>query len=451
MTLVSGTAGSGKTLLAVQFLVAGIVDGDEPGVFVTFEERPQEIPGTSAPSAGTSKAGRTRDSGRSSTPRLTSPTSWSWPAVRPVVLGRARQHAVEDGAEARRDRLHRVADRPVRQHADRPARAAADRGRAPGPRRHDGDDGRAPRRLRPDLALRLRGVRRRQRHHPAQRPGRREAPADPGGPQAARRRAPQGRAPVHHQVRPRHDRRAPGGPELRLRLLARPTAVRHRRARRHEPRRLPRALADPGLGTDRRRQVAAGHPVPRRRGRAGDRCLLFSFEESREQLVRNAWRGVSTSSMEADGGCGSSRRPRRPRRWRITCCTSRPRSTEFQPDRIAIDSLSALHRVATIEELPRVPDGAQLPHQGQRLVGVDDRDLRRAPTSAAACTCLPSPTRSSSCSTSPTTAASAARSTSSRSAAPTTTRTSAPSRSTARHADRRAAGPRNWNVLPEVL
>ncbi|WP_445149523.1 circadian clock protein KaiC [Baekduia sp. Peel2402] len=43
VTLVSGTAGSGKTLLAVQFLVAGIVDGDEPGVFVTFEERPQEI------------------------------------------------------------------------------------------------------------------------------------------------------------------------------------------------------------------------------------------------------------------------------------------------------------------------------------------------------------------------------------------------------------------------
>jgi circadian clock protein KaiC len=43
VTLVAGTAGSGKTLLAVQFLVAGIVDHDEPGVFVTFEERPREI------------------------------------------------------------------------------------------------------------------------------------------------------------------------------------------------------------------------------------------------------------------------------------------------------------------------------------------------------------------------------------------------------------------------
>jgi circadian clock protein KaiC len=43
VTLVSGTAGSGKTLLAVQFLVAGILDDGEPGVFVTFEERPSEI------------------------------------------------------------------------------------------------------------------------------------------------------------------------------------------------------------------------------------------------------------------------------------------------------------------------------------------------------------------------------------------------------------------------
>jgi circadian clock protein KaiC len=43
VTLVSGTSGSGKTLLAVQFLVAGIVDDGDPGVFVTFEERPQEI------------------------------------------------------------------------------------------------------------------------------------------------------------------------------------------------------------------------------------------------------------------------------------------------------------------------------------------------------------------------------------------------------------------------
>src|SRR3954451_18235463 len=43
VTLVSGTAGSGKTLLAVQFLAEGIQRHGEPGVFVTFEERPDAI------------------------------------------------------------------------------------------------------------------------------------------------------------------------------------------------------------------------------------------------------------------------------------------------------------------------------------------------------------------------------------------------------------------------
>lgn len=42
-TLVSGTAGTGKTLLALQFLHNGIVHLDEPGVFVTFEESPEDI------------------------------------------------------------------------------------------------------------------------------------------------------------------------------------------------------------------------------------------------------------------------------------------------------------------------------------------------------------------------------------------------------------------------
>src|SRR5688572_32204042 len=42
-TLLSGTAGSGKTVFAMQFLAAGIRDGGEPGVFVTFEESPADI------------------------------------------------------------------------------------------------------------------------------------------------------------------------------------------------------------------------------------------------------------------------------------------------------------------------------------------------------------------------------------------------------------------------
>lgn len=42
-TLVSGTSGTGKTLLAIQFLYNGIIEFDEPGVFVTFEESPNDI------------------------------------------------------------------------------------------------------------------------------------------------------------------------------------------------------------------------------------------------------------------------------------------------------------------------------------------------------------------------------------------------------------------------
>jgi circadian clock protein KaiC len=42
-TLVSGTAGSGKTVFAVHFLAAGIRDFSEHGVFVTFEESADDI------------------------------------------------------------------------------------------------------------------------------------------------------------------------------------------------------------------------------------------------------------------------------------------------------------------------------------------------------------------------------------------------------------------------
>ena len=42
-TLLSGTAGSGKTVFAVQFLAAGIQRCDEHGVFVTFEESASDI------------------------------------------------------------------------------------------------------------------------------------------------------------------------------------------------------------------------------------------------------------------------------------------------------------------------------------------------------------------------------------------------------------------------
>ena len=43
MTLVAGTTGSGKTLFGLEFLMKGILQFDEPGVFVTFEESPSDL------------------------------------------------------------------------------------------------------------------------------------------------------------------------------------------------------------------------------------------------------------------------------------------------------------------------------------------------------------------------------------------------------------------------
>ena len=42
-SLICGGAGCGKTLLAMEFLVRGAVEQDEPGVFVTFEETSDEL------------------------------------------------------------------------------------------------------------------------------------------------------------------------------------------------------------------------------------------------------------------------------------------------------------------------------------------------------------------------------------------------------------------------
>jgi circadian clock protein KaiC len=81
----------------------------------------------------------------------------------------------------------------------------------------------------------------------------------------------------------------------------------------------------------------------------GERSLLFAFEESRDQLGRNAtgW-GIDFDQMERDG------------KLRVMC--SYPEAAgledqliemksaieEFKPNRVAIDSLSALERVSTM-------------------------------------------------------------------------------------------------------
>ena len=82
---------------------------------------------------------------------------------------------------------------------------------------------------------------------------------------------------------------------------------------------------------------------------ADERCLLFAFEESREQLGRNAigW-GTDFDKLEEEG------------KLRVVCEYPEAASLEdhlihvkqqiedFKPNRIAVDSLSALERIATV-------------------------------------------------------------------------------------------------------
>src|SRR3954463_1000988 len=42
-TLICGSAGCGKTMLAMQFLVKGIAENNEPGVFMSFEETAKDL------------------------------------------------------------------------------------------------------------------------------------------------------------------------------------------------------------------------------------------------------------------------------------------------------------------------------------------------------------------------------------------------------------------------
>src|SRR3978361_110793 len=42
-TLVCGEAGCGKTLMSLEFIVRGAIEFNEPGVFMAFEEKAQEL------------------------------------------------------------------------------------------------------------------------------------------------------------------------------------------------------------------------------------------------------------------------------------------------------------------------------------------------------------------------------------------------------------------------
>ncbi len=83
---------------------------------------------------------------------------------------------------------------------------------------------------------------------------------------------------------------------------------------------------------------------------AGERCLLHSFEESHAQLVRNAaaW-GVDLESMEASGSLQVVAEAPEAASLEDHLQRMKAAIDRFEPDRVAIDSLTALQRIATVK------------------------------------------------------------------------------------------------------
>jgi circadian clock protein KaiC len=104
---------------------------------------------------------------------------------------------------------------------------------------------------------------------------------------------------------------------------------------------------------------------------AGERSLLFAFEESHDQLFRNAkgW-GIDFASMEAQG------------RLKVLCVYPEAASLEdhlitiktqiesFRPTRVAVDSLSALERVASLKSFREFVIGLTSFIKHQEIVGL---------------------------------------------------------------------------------
>ena len=81
----------------------------------------------------------------------------------------------------------------------------------------------------------------------------------------------------------------------------------------------------------------------------GERCLLFAFEESRDQLFRNAaaW-GYDFEGMERDGRLKVVNQYPHAQAVEDHLLLMRDTIDGFKPNRVAVDSLSALERVTSV-------------------------------------------------------------------------------------------------------
>ena len=335
-TLVCGAAGCGKTMLAAEFLVRGAAR-------VRRARRLHDVRGERR------GAGRQRALAR----------------LRPRRAAGADGKVAVDYVHVERSEIEETGEydleglfirlRPRDRHASAPSASCSTRIEAlfaglPQPRhparraapavplaqgpRHDRGDHRRARREHAH-ALRPRGVRRRLRD-PARPPHRR-----PGlDAAAARRQVP--RLGARHQRVPVPDRLERASRCCRSRRCGsttrRPTERvphRHRRPRRDARRRgrLPRQQRA-GLGLARHRQEQRRRAASRDAACArGERALLFAYEESASQLLRNMRSiGIDLGALgRARACCGSTPRGRRCTAWSSTWCRCTTLVREFKP------------------------------------------------------------------------------------------------------------------------
>ena len=307
-TLVCGGPGSGKTLLALTFLVNGALQFDEPGVLLTFEENAEEMASDVA-SLGFDL------------PELIEAQKLAVDYVR-VERGEIEETGEYDleglfvrlelrdpdgRRQARRPRHHRIAVRRPEERRHPPVRTATAVPVAEGPGRHRRDHGRA-RRGSPDPAG-TRGVR--LRRGDSARPPRPRSGLDapPARGQVPRLPPRHERVSVPHQCR-RHQRAAGvlDGPSARRAAGAR--VVRRRASRRDAQRQgvLPRQH-DPRLRHRGHWKDEPGAPTFSTRRAAGANAACASSSKSR----RSSCSGTCAPSASIWS-----------RGWRPDCCNSMP-------------------------------------------------------------------------------------------------------------------------------
>ena len=373
VTLVAGTAGSGKTIFAAQFLAAGIRSGDEPGVFVTFEERP-EVARRNLRSLGMDIAAW-EDAG-----------SWAFVDAaphlgeNPVVVGRYDLSALVERVK------HAVAGVGAR-------RVAID---SVGALLHRFDDVAAARTALFDLASELQAMEvtavmtaeRHEDYGPVSRLGFEEFVAD---------HVILLRNALENEKRRRTIEvlKLRGGPHLKgehlftvvdgLGLVV-----------------VPQDRFDFGFGTSHARlssgsadldemlcggfydkslvlvsgATGTGKSLTAAQfiaggAQAGQRSLLLSFEESEDQLIRNAqgW-GVDFAQFQKDGVLRIMSEAPESAALEDHLLRMKQEIEDFKPDRVAIDSLTALQRVSTVKTFREYLLGLTFHIKAEALLGL---------------------------------------------------------------------------------